>query len=233
MKRVRITIDPTELELRPLYHHLTDGDRIERTDIVNWNVSDPPTGFLFQVRGAYETLEVDLAESSYVDDFEILPLSDRECYCFMKGRATPESRALFENFTRGSLLTVPPVSLNRNQHLHSRRHPGRHPDGGRRGPRSRGGDRRRGRRESGRDRQRRRRAVSTSTRGDRGCACDRLLRRPPRSHPRGRCRRDRVCSCDCRGASPEGRIEPRLGTVRLRSSTLVDARYGSRWTPRC
>lgn len=114
MKRVRITIDPTDLELRPLYHSLTDGERIERTHIVNWNVSDPPTGFLFRIRGAYETLEADLEGSPHVEDYEILPLTDRECYCFVKGEATPGSRALFENFTRGSLLTVPPVSLNRD-----------------------------------------------------------------------------------------------------------------------
>jgi hypothetical protein len=114
MKRVRITIDPTDLQLRPLYHHLTGDDRIERTDIVNWNVSDPPAGFLFRIWGAYETLEGDLDGSPHVDDYEILPLTDRECYCFLKGEATPGSRALFENFTRGSLLTVPPVSLNPN-----------------------------------------------------------------------------------------------------------------------
>ncbi len=112
MKRVRITIDPTELPLRPLYHRLTRDDRVERTHIVNWNVSDPPTGFLFRIRGRYETLEPELDESPHVEEYELLPLTDRECYCFITGEATPGSRQLFENFTRGSLLTVPPVSLN-------------------------------------------------------------------------------------------------------------------------
>ena len=114
MKRVRITIDPTDLPLRPLYHRLTGGDRIERTHIVNWNVAEPPTGFLFRIRGEYETLEPTLEESPHVADWELLALTERECYCFVAGEATPGSRALFENFTRGSLLTVPPVSLNRD-----------------------------------------------------------------------------------------------------------------------
>lgn len=113
MKRIRITIDPTDLDARPLYRRLTEDERIERTLIVNWNVSDPPTGFLFRIRGDYEMLGADLDESPHVDDYKILPLTERECYCFVLGEATPGSRALFENFTQGSLLTVPPVLLNR------------------------------------------------------------------------------------------------------------------------
>lgn len=112
MRRVRLTIDPTDLPLRPLYHRLTAGEGIERTHIVNWNVAESPTGFLFRIRGDYDALATDLEESPHVSGYELLPLTDRECYCFVSGEATPGSRALFENFTQGSLLTVPPVSLN-------------------------------------------------------------------------------------------------------------------------
>lgn len=112
MKRVRITIDPTDLDLRPLFHQLTQNEQIERTHIVNWNVSEPPTGFLFRIRGSYETLSDELEASPNVTDYELLPITDAECYCFVEGAATAGSRALFENFTRGSLMTIPPVSLN-------------------------------------------------------------------------------------------------------------------------
>ena len=112
MKRIRLTIDPTALDARPLYRRLTEDERIERAAIVNWNVSEPPTGFLFRIRGDYEFLDDELTDSPHVEEFETLPVTDRVCHCFVLGEATAGSRALFENFTRGSLLTVPPVTLN-------------------------------------------------------------------------------------------------------------------------
>jgi len=62
MKRVRITIDPTDLRVRPLHNRLTKNERIDRAHIVNWNVSEPPTGFLLRIRGDYESLEPELRE---------------------------------------------------------------------------------------------------------------------------------------------------------------------------
>lgn len=50
-----------------------------------------------------------LAGDDTVDEYAILPRTDAECYCFLSGEVGPTSRALFENFTRGSLLTVPPI----------------------------------------------------------------------------------------------------------------------------
>ncbi|MFC7137033.1 helix-turn-helix domain-containing protein [Halobaculum litoreum] len=41
-----------------------------------------------------------------------MPIDDRSCYCLIEGRAPAESRALWEHFTRGSLMTVPPVEWN-------------------------------------------------------------------------------------------------------------------------
>lgn len=47
-----------------------------------------------------------------VTDYEVLPIADREWYCFFEGTVSSAARSLFENFTRGSLMTVPPIECN-------------------------------------------------------------------------------------------------------------------------
>ncbi|MBX0296653.1 helix-turn-helix domain-containing protein [Haloarcula nitratireducens] len=115
MERVRLTIDPTTLGARPMHQHLTSSDEIDETQIINWNVADQPTTFLLRIYGSYDHLEPILAASSYVEGYEILPLSDRNCYCYLRGEATAASRSLFEVFTQGTLLTIPPIVLNEDE----------------------------------------------------------------------------------------------------------------------
>ncbi|WP_254763564.1 helix-turn-helix domain-containing protein [Natrinema marinum] len=113
MKRVRITLDPRGDYAPPIYERLAGGaDYVERARIVNWNVSSPPTGFLFRLEGDYRRFEGELAESPMVSNYEILPVTDRACYCFLEGEVSTAARSLFENFTRGSLMTVPPIECN-------------------------------------------------------------------------------------------------------------------------
>jgi len=110
MKRVRITINPHDVALPPIYERMTRGtDTLSAVRIVNWNVSDPPTGFLLWFRGNYEAFEAALVDDDAVENYAMFPKTDEEAYCFLSGSVGPASRALFENFTRGSLLTVPPV----------------------------------------------------------------------------------------------------------------------------
>nr|WP_245852935.1 helix-turn-helix domain-containing protein [Natrinema ejinorense] len=45
-------------------------------------------------------------------DHELLPITDRECYCFFEGEVSPTARSLFETFTSGSLMTAPPIECN-------------------------------------------------------------------------------------------------------------------------
>lgn len=113
MKRIRITLRPEGDYAPPIYEHLAGGaSYLERAQIVNWNVSSPPTAFLFRLEGAYRRFERVLEESGMVSDYELLPITDRECYCFFEGAVSPAARSLFEIFTRGSLLTVPPIECN-------------------------------------------------------------------------------------------------------------------------
>lgn len=109
VQRVRITLDPPEVALPPIYERMTRGADLDAVWIENWNVSDPPTTFLLRLRGDYEGFADDLAADDAVDEYELFPLGDRESYCYLTGAVGPASRALFENFTRGSLVTVPPV----------------------------------------------------------------------------------------------------------------------------
>ncbi|QCC57629.1 helix-turn-helix domain-containing protein [Natrinema thermotolerans] len=113
MKRVRITLSPRGAYAPPIYERLAGGaSYLERALIVNWNVSSPPTGFLFRLEGEYRRFEGELADSPMVSDYEVLPITDRACYCFLEGEVSVAARALFENFTRGSLMTVPPIECN-------------------------------------------------------------------------------------------------------------------------
>lgn len=117
VKRVQITIDLREVDLPPTFERATWGDEdgdFVRLEIANWNVSNPPAGFLVRLQGEYERFESVLRADPYIRDFELLPATETECYCFVESEGTATARALFENFTRGSLLTVPPVTWNRD-----------------------------------------------------------------------------------------------------------------------
>ncbi|WP_440007210.1 helix-turn-helix domain-containing protein [Halomicrococcus sp. SG-WS-1] len=113
MKRVRITIRPPDVYLPPVYELVTRGaEYLDRTRIVNWNVSSPPAGFLLRIRGEYRRLEDALADGANLREFEIFPITDEECHCFLTAEAPTVARALFDNFTRGSLMTVPPIECH-------------------------------------------------------------------------------------------------------------------------
>ncbi|WP_222919209.1 helix-turn-helix domain-containing protein [Natrinema sp. SYSU A 869] len=113
MKRVCITLRPQGSYAPPIYDRLAGGaSYLERALIVNWNVATPPTAFLFQLEGEYRRFERVLAENEMVTDYEVLPITDRECYCFFEGEVSRAARSLFEIFTNGSLMTVPPIECN-------------------------------------------------------------------------------------------------------------------------
>lgn len=112
MKRVLITIDPSDIPLSPVYEAIAMEPGVEEAYIVNWNVATPPMGFLLRIHGTYEQLDSVIADDPNVSHHEILPIRERECYCYLAGESTAGERALFENFTQGSLLTVPPITIH-------------------------------------------------------------------------------------------------------------------------
>jgi hypothetical protein len=112
MKRVRITIHPQELDNPDLYEVLTDAPYVSAVRTVNWNNETPPAGFLLWIRGDYRRLEEEIVADPVISNYEILPLTDEECHCFLEGKGTADARALWANFNRGSLMTIPPVEWN-------------------------------------------------------------------------------------------------------------------------
>jgi hypothetical protein len=113
MDRVRITITPPDAYLPPVYRELTrEATYLDRVEIVNWNVAEPPVGFLLRVRGDYERLARTLRDGTNVRDFELFPNGEGEAYCFLAAEGPTVGRPLFENFTRKDLLTVPPVACH-------------------------------------------------------------------------------------------------------------------------
>jgi len=112
VKRVRITLDPDEAAQPPVYERLTGGNALESVRILNWNVANPPATFLLRLTGDYESFGATLEGDETVEDYELFPVGDGTCHCYLVGRVGPAARALFENFTRGSLLTVPPIECH-------------------------------------------------------------------------------------------------------------------------
>ena len=113
VKRVRITVRPNESELPLTYEHVTGEDeRSVRVEVVNWNITRPEAAFLLRVRGDIPKFQDLLEQDPSVTDHELLPVADGEGYCFIRGKGTSDARALWENFKRGSLMTIPPAKWN-------------------------------------------------------------------------------------------------------------------------
>lgn len=113
MKRVRLTITPPEEYLPPVYRLLTrEASYLSRVRIVNWNVADPPAGFLIWIQGEYRRLERALGDAENVREFEVFPDGDRAAYCFLAAEGPTPGRALFAHFTSEEVLTVPPIECH-------------------------------------------------------------------------------------------------------------------------
>ncbi|MWV40498.1 helix-turn-helix domain-containing protein [Natrialba sp. INN-245] len=113
MKRVRITISPPDEYLPPVYRLLTrEASYLSYVRIVNWNVADPPAGFLLWVRGDYRRLGRALEDGANVRDAELFPNGDDEAYCFLAADRSTPARLLFENFIRENVLTIPPIQCH-------------------------------------------------------------------------------------------------------------------------
>lgn len=113
MKRVEITVHPGEMDLPLAYEETTrDGGQAVKVEVVNWNITPPTAAFLLRVRGDVQQFERALENDPDIEEYELLPVADGECYCFLAGSGTGDARALWETFKRGSLMTIPPAEWN-------------------------------------------------------------------------------------------------------------------------
>lgn len=113
MKRVRITISPPDVYLPPIYRRLTiEAPSLANVQILNWNVAEPPVGFLLRVRGNYRGLDRVFEDAENVRDYGVFPNGEDDAYVFLAAETATPARTLFENFTRDDVLTVPPIDCH-------------------------------------------------------------------------------------------------------------------------
>jgi hypothetical protein len=113
MKRVRVRIHPGEADLPRTFEAVTGAaEEYAGVEVLNWNVTEPPAAFLLRVTGDVGRFESVLADDETVEEYELLPVGDEECYCFLTGTGTSDARRLWETFDHGSLMTVPPAEWN-------------------------------------------------------------------------------------------------------------------------
>jgi predicted DNA binding protein len=107
MKHVRLTISAPAGTVHPVFDLLTDADLVESVTGLHWNFSGDRLGTLHYIEGDPE---------AYRAKLEAIPWSrtDGTFYAYHQCVVDGGARALFETFTRGSLLLVPPVEYGRD-----------------------------------------------------------------------------------------------------------------------
>lgn len=113
MKRIQITVDPGDADLPTTFEQVTgSNNRFARVQVVNWNLATTPAAFLLRIEGEYRRFETLLQSDPAINEFEILPLTEKQCYCFVSGPGTSDAWRLWEPFMNGSLMTIPPAEWN-------------------------------------------------------------------------------------------------------------------------
>lgn len=113
MKRVRMTFRPEGVEVHPVYNLLTGGaDYLSEVELINWNVSAEPPGFLIRAEGDADAFATDLEAIPEVIHQEFIRVDDDEFYVYHTCEKTPMTDTLFEAFSMQSLLVVFPMEYH-------------------------------------------------------------------------------------------------------------------------
>ena len=113
MKRVRVTVHPENSDLPFTFEHVTQAEEeFVQVQVLNWNVTSSPAAFLLRISGDIQRFETVLQRDAAIEEYELLPISDYESYCFLAGIGTSDARVLWETFKSGSLMTIPPAEWN-------------------------------------------------------------------------------------------------------------------------
>ncbi|XVH31528.1 helix-turn-helix domain-containing protein [Haloferacaceae archaeon DSL9] len=113
MKRVRLTIHPSEADLPETFERVTGAaEEFVQVQVFNWNVTSTPVAFLLRVCGDIQRFESLLKDDDAVEEYELHPVDEHESYYFVTGFGSADAHALWENFKRGSLMTIPPAVWN-------------------------------------------------------------------------------------------------------------------------
>lgn len=113
MKRVRMTFRPEGVEVHPVYDLLAGGaDYLSDVELINWNVSAEPPGFLIRAEGDADAFAADLEAIPEVHHQEFIRVSDDEFYVYHTCEKTPMTDAIFDAFSMQSLLVVFPMEYH-------------------------------------------------------------------------------------------------------------------------
>jgi predicted DNA binding protein len=113
MKRVRMTLRPVGVEVHPVYDLLAGGaDYLSDVELVNWNVSAEPAGFLVRAAGDADRFAADLEAIPEVLHQAFIRTGEGTFYVYHTCEKTPLTDAVFDAFSLRSLLVVFPMEYH-------------------------------------------------------------------------------------------------------------------------
>jgi hypothetical protein len=110
VKHVRITVQAGE-GVHPVFDMLTGADHVEQVLGLHWNFSGDRLGILHYVKGDREAYLAALKAIPEVLDHDVAVAGEDAFYVYHRCVLTGGAKALFETFSRGSLLLVPPIEF--------------------------------------------------------------------------------------------------------------------------
>jgi predicted DNA binding protein len=111
MKHVRLTMRAPEAAVHPVFDMLTGADHVETVTGLHWNFSGDRLGILHYVEGDRDTYVEDLTAIDAVLDHDVAQAGEDAFYVYHRCVVDGGARELFETFSRGSLLLVPPIEF--------------------------------------------------------------------------------------------------------------------------
>lgn len=112
MKHVRLTMRAPEGTVHPVFDMLTRSKNVERVVGLHWNFSGDRLGILHYVVGEFEAYVAELEAIPSVLDYDIVRDDDERFYVYHRCIVDGGAQALFETFTRDTLLLVPPIEFS-------------------------------------------------------------------------------------------------------------------------
>lgn len=108
-----MTFHPEGAEVHPVYDLLTGGaEYLSKVELINWNVSAEPAGFLIRAKGDPERFAADLESIPEIVHQEFIEVADDEFYVYHTCEKTPMTDAIFDAFSLQSLLVVFPMEYH-------------------------------------------------------------------------------------------------------------------------
>lgn len=110
MKHLRVTLDPGETTVHPVYGILTGAEYVESARALHGNLAeDGVVTLLLHVGGDGDRFAAALDGIPEVLDYGVTPVADREFYCYVHNETTAVDGALFAAFFRESVVQLSPV----------------------------------------------------------------------------------------------------------------------------